>query len=284
MLTYEEVVRELHAYGDPWQAQPDPFANISRTRLRRRLGYRRAPGELTREEAEERARSQRHDRTPTTRYPMRRDLRDVGGRNFVTPVHDQGECAACVAFGSLATLEATIQYQRHDPALDLDFSEAHLFHCTPGCLKCAFGWQIPLAIERLTKDGVLDDARLHYEPRGGCRNLPPDWATHVTKIQGWEKLTDLADMKSWLADRGALIATMTVYEDFHRYYKSGPYRHVAGTYSGDHCVCCIGFDDTPGAQYWICKNSWGTKWGTGGFFTIAYGERGIGSEMWGLVP
>jgi hypothetical protein len=96
-------------------------------------------GELTREEAEERARSQRHDRTPTTHYPMRRDLRDVGGRKFVTPVHDQGECAACVAFGSLATLEATIQYQRHDPALGLDFSEAHLFHCTPGCLKCAFG-------------------------------------------------------------------------------------------------------------------------------------------------
>jgi len=55
----------------------------------------------------------------------------------------------------------------------------------------------------------------------------------------------------------------------------------AGAYSGEHAVCCIGFDDD--AKLWICKNSWWTKWGDGGFFRIGYGECGIGAQMWGLL-
>ncbi|MFH1403661.1 MAG: C1 family peptidase, partial [Candidatus Altiarchaeota archaeon] len=32
-------------------------------------------------------------------------------------------------------------------------------------------------------------------------------------------------------------------------------------------------------NYWIAKNSWGTGWGQGGYFKIAWGEVGIDSEL-----
>ena len=40
----------------------------------------------------------------------------------------------------------------------------------------------------------------------------------------------------------------------------------------------IGYDDGTGS--WICKNSWGTGWGEGGFFEIAYGQCNIDAAMW----
>jgi hypothetical protein len=44
------------------------------------------------------------------------------------------------------------------------------------------------------------------------------------------------------------------------------------------CKLCDGYDDDRGA--WLCKNSWGTGWGEGGYFWIAYGECGIDWAMW----
>ena len=39
----------------------------------------------------------------------------------------------------------------------------------------------------------------------------------------------------------------------------------------------IGYDDTQNC--WICKNSWGTGWGEDGYFKIAYGQCGMGTEF-----
>ena len=279
-LDYDQVVAALRLDHDPWTARPLSEQHLP-GRLQRRLGYKRAPGELTWQEAESRARQQRHGRTDSTPYPPKVDLRDLGGLNFVTPVRDQGECRACVAFAVLATLETTMQVKAGRPDPDLDFSEAHLFHCSAGCMKCAFGWQIPLAVERLKTEGVVDDSCLRYEPAGGCGKLCDDWAGCLTRIRGAEHIIDdPAEAKKWLATAGALIGTMEVHEDFY-FYASGGYKYEIGARAGSHAVCCIGYDDD--MRHWICKNSWGPTWGTGGFFSIRYGECGFGAEMWKLL-
>ncbi|MBK9735676.1 MAG: hypothetical protein IPO92_12205 [Saprospiraceae bacterium] len=59
-----------------------------------------------------------------------------------------------------------------------------------------------------------------------------------------------------------MAAILEVYEDFDS-YSSGIYMHLTGNYRGLHCVTIIGYDEAGG--YWICKNSWGTTWGDGGF-------------------
>jgi hypothetical protein len=69
---------------------------------------------------------------------------------------------------------------------------------------------------------------------------------------------------------------MNVYEDFY-YYNGGIYKEAYGGYLADHAICIVGYNDSQG--YWICKNSWGLRWGENGWFKIGYGECGIGNSF-----
>lgn len=69
-----------------------------------------------------------------------------------------------------------------------------------------------------------------------------------------------------------MVAGFDVYADFLA-YGGGVYRHVSGDPVGGHGVEVVGYDDTQ--QCWICKNSWGPRFGINGFFQIGYGECDI---------
>lgn len=208
--------------------------------------------------------------------PAAYDLRNVDGRNYVTPIKDQGGCGSCVAFGACAAIETTFRVQRGDPNLVIDLSEAHLFYCQGRTLgvTCATGWMPDRAMTCARDTGITDEA--HYPYTAGdqnCTGLASDWQNFATKISAFHPVTnDRAAIKTWLSTRGALSACFVVYQDFFA-YKSGVYRHVTGGEAGGHCVTMIGYDDAQSC--WICKNSWGAGWGDGGFFKIAYGECAI---------
>jgi len=42
----------------------------------------------------------------------------------------------------------------------------------------------------------------------------------------------------------------------------------------DHSVLMVGYDDTDETPYFKLKNSWGTKWGEGGYFRVGQREKG----------
>ncbi len=86
-------------------------------------------------------------------------------------------------------------------------------------------------------------------------------------------------MKQALADNGPFLATMRVYSDFFD-YGGGVYQYTWGELEGGHAVAIVGYNDYQG--YWIAKNSWGTGWGEGGWFRIAYGECAI--DSYAYVP
>jgi hypothetical protein len=64
-------------------------------------------------------------------------------------------------------------------------------------------------------------------------------------------------------------------------------------YYGDHYVTLVGWDDNfsknkfstvaPGNGAWICKNSWGTDWGDGGFFYISYYDKSLMANAVGFT-
>ena len=252
---------------------------------RRHLGYVPGRRELPLERAEEiaRAREEVHRKPPQRRRrraPKTWDWRDIGGHSFVTPPKDQDSCLACTAFAVVATLETAMKVHHEMPYLDPDYSEGHLFNClAPFWIGCGTGWSVEPALAALVKTGVVDEACYPWVPGGArCWERCEDWKKRVTKIAGSVHLTEPEDMKVWLATRGALVATMTSYEDLYS-YAGGIYEHIEGAKMGGHAVSCVGYNDVE--RYWICKNSWGA-WGEGGFFRIRYGQCGIGAEMWGV--
>jgi C1A family cysteine protease len=271
----DEIRAALSRRGAPWEAGPTTLTRLPVSERRVRLGAVPPPDEMSLEEAVRRALAPRESliaEPPAPGVPSAYDLRNVGGRNFVTPVKDQGGCGSCVAFGVAAAMEGTFRVQRQDPNLTTDLAEGHLFFCHGRSQgrNCNNGWWPDQALDTCKQLGVADEACYPYVAADqNCTGRCADWQSRVTKVTGYHKVTDRAAMKEWISTRGPLTACFVVFSDFYS-YRSGVYRHVSGGEEGGHCVAVIGYDDAQGC--WICKNSWGTGWGDSGFFRIAYGE------------
>ena len=167
----------------------------------------------------------------------------------------------------------------------MDLSEAQLYYCFAEAQQgrtCAgpnAGWYPDYALAAYQNSGITDAACFPYTAGDQACNLCANSQSRLTKITGWHTLSAIADMKTWLSTRGPLVTGFTVYDDF-MHYTGGIYSPTSTVVDGGHCVCVVGYDDTSGC--WICKNSWGTGWGEGGFFRIAYAQCGIDHEMWAV--
>ena len=268
--------------GEGWQAGITSVSELSDEEKRLRLGAVPPPG-VSLEAREQEATAKLAQAMATAAgAPAAYDLRNVGGKNFITSIKDQGGCGSCVAFGSAATVEGTFRVQRNDAGLAVDFSEAELFYCIARAQgrNCSNGWWCDKGLDAFKTDGVVDEACFPYVAGDrDCSGRCADWKNRLTKITGWHTIKSTAEMKTWISTRGPLSCAFTVYNDFFS-YRSGVYRHVSGAVAGGHCVSVVGYNDAGG--YWICKNSWGSNWGDSGFFCIAYGQCGIDAEMWAV--
>jgi C1A family cysteine protease len=163
-----------------------------------------------------------------------------------------------------------------------DVSEAQLYYCSKTATdqhNCATGWWPTAAFAYAHATGLAPESCFPYSAGDQPCKLCPEWSKMLTKVGTTTSLMNATAMKQWLAMKGPLDTCFTVYDDFFA-YSSGVYRHVSGGIAGGHCVCCIGYDN--GRNAWLCKNSWGSSWGMGGYFWIAYGQCGIDSDMWGI--
>ncbi len=214
-------------------------------------------------------------------HSPRFDWRDAQGGNFVTEVKDQKTCGSCVAFSTVATIESAFQIARANPNSGVNLSEAQMFYCY-GAAKgatCESGWWPDDAFNAARDLGVTDETCFPYTPGDQACSLCTDVANRLTKITNWHSISDTAAMKQWIATRGPLTTCFMVYDDFPNYL-SGVYHHVSNTQLGGHSVSVVGYSDPDGC--WICKNSWDTTWGDGGYFRIAYGDSGIDAAMWAV--
>lgn len=277
----------LKAQGTPWEAEANEITALSEEDQALLLGYTPGPDDPSLQEAEQEAAAMLADAeaeaaTAEAAFPSAYDLRNVGGKNYITSVKNQGGCGSCVAFGAVATVEGSLRRQRNNPSLAVDLSEAHLFYCharSEGrrCGGASGGWWSSRALNAFRDKGVVDEACYPYTAKDqDCTGLCKNARGREVKISGWKRLTKASDIKTWLSTKGPLVACYTVYQDFFS-YKRGVYRHVSGKVRGGHCVSCVGYNDQQ--RYWICKNSWGSNWGENGYFRIAYGQVGIDNGM-----
>lgn len=283
-LDLSKLRSDLSDAGSPWEMDENTsLALMSEEERVRMLGFTPPPDAMSIEEAI------RLDKTSTAvtaeqitaessiGIPVTFDHRNINGKNFTTPVKNQGGCGSCVAHGVCAVMETTYKRSTNQASLNLDLSEAHLFYCHGGeeGRTCASGWWPSKAFAKAKDKGVTLETVYPYTPTQQACSVPSEWQNNMAKVTGNTQLEGRTAIKNWIATHGSVTGCFIVYQDFFS-YKSGVYRHVSGTAAGGHCVEIIGYNDSQ--RCWICKNSWGTNWGEAGFFRIAYGQCRI--EEW----
>lgn len=282
-LDLKLLSQELKEAGSPWEMdETTDMALMTEDERRKRLGFTPPPGEMQFEQAVAlcatlKPMTAAEIAADAIGAPSAYDLRNVGGKDFTTRVKDQGGCGSCVAFGTVAVMETTARRRANDPNLAVDLSEAHLFYCHAAeeGRNCGNGWWPDNAFRKAREKGIAFDSFFPYTAGNQACQVQSGWKDNLAKVTGHSKMSSRADMKNWISTRGSLTGCFIVYQDFFS-YRSGVYRHVSGEAAGGHCVEILGYDDSQGC--WICKNSWGTNWGEGGYFRIAYGQANI--ETW----
>jgi hypothetical protein len=207
---------------------------------------------------------------PINKPPHEWDWRDHG---IMTSVKDQRSCGSCVAFGCIGAFEAIL---KKETKVTYDLSEAHLFFCGGG--ECDQGMTMSGGLNFLRSPGVSNENCFSYNNGLSIQRCEPcnSWQSQVKKIYSWGGVRGSDDIKNALVNYGPLVSYFSVYRDFMD-YDDGVYYHNYGTHLGYHCVTVVGYNDYPG--YWICKNSWGSRWGINGYFKIGYGEVEIDRHM-----
>jgi len=216
-------------------------------------------------------------------YPTEFDWRDFKGVDFTTPVKHQGSCGSCWAFSTVGPLECNIKM---NDGITVDLSEQWLVSCS-NAGSCAGGW-FAHRYHQFSKDPCGDTgAVLEQYFRYRAADLPCNCPyPHSYTIDGWSYVgsswgvPSVNSIKDAILNYGPIsIAVKAGYSAF-KSYNGG----VFNTHSfdrPDHAVVLVGWDDNfywHGNYYgvWILRNSWGTRWGAGGYMYITYGCSSVG--------
>ena len=220
------------------------------------------------------------------------DWRNVGGKNYITSVKDQGGCGSCWAFGADASFEGHIQAYYNNPNLVPDLAEQDLVSCAlpypsdgvGGC-QGAYDYQIENIFKTYwANTGNATETSFPYSATdASCSAKAPTWQATAWKDLSYKKiaLTDnvldnINKIKSALIANGPVNVGMTVYRDLFG-YQSGIYQHTTDSVAGGHSVTIVGFGKDDGQDYWIVKNSWASTWGENGYFEIYADDSNISS-------
>jgi C1A family cysteine protease len=230
--------------------------------------------------------------------PVSFDWRNRHGKNYLTPVKDQGVCGSCWAFAANAALEGSINAYYNQPGLSSDLSPQDMITCykADGCCGATVFEIDSLYGTFLKNTGVCGESCFDYMGCDSFNEICPGQENFGDSCSGtvscsskcgsqatsW-KISDYhmialnkAELKKALMAYGPLETGMYVYSDLYS-YTGGIYKYTYGTLEGGHAVTIVGWGSSGGQEYWIVKNSWGPGWGEGGYFKIAMGDSKIDS-------
>jgi len=203
-------------------------------------------------------------------------------------VYNQGKLGSCTA----NAVGAAIEFDRMLQKLP-DFVPSRLFiyyneRVIEGTVDFDSGAQLRDGIKTVASQGVCPESEWPYDiekfTQKPSAQAYKDAATDRA-ISYQSLVQDLSQMKGCLASGYPFIFGFTVYESFetlavadsgHAPLPSSGERPIGG-----HAVMAVGYDDTE--QWFLVRNSWGSRWGLDGYFTLPYAyliQPVLASDLW----
>eukprot|EP00771_Trimastix_marina_P000537 gnl/Trimastix_PCT/1557.p1 GENE.gnl/Trimastix_PCT/1557~~gnl/Trimastix_PCT/1557.p1 ORF type:complete len:565 (+),score=105.19 gnl/Trimastix_PCT/1557:1015-2709(+) len=217
--------------------------------------------------------------------PASLDLRDqFGGCASIKTVLNQGTCGCCWTFASTsATADRLCMHGQVNkvmsPQYQLDCDrtcEGSI--CQQGCR----GGYLHLAFQFQQNKGVTPlEHRPYMTVQSDC---PATWTHPVYKPTGFARLLTVDAIKEALYRRGPVAATFMAHADLKTFPGNTVYEWngLSDPDDGYHAIKIIGYGSESGKDYWIIQNSWGSGWGSSGYFKMLRGSNhcNIESNVW----
>ena len=198
---------------------------------------------------------------------------------------DQGACNTCWAFASVDAMQASrrLEALRSDRPFitgDMKPSARQLVSCmAPNKIEdfCNLGWH-GLAFSYMVDYGLpLGGATVYKAADNKSWTCSKEDAV---KALTWDfvsvdpqNVSAVDELKRALVMYGPVVATLNL-DSCIRLYGGGIYNEEQVADGPYHMILIAGWDDERGA--WLIKNSYGPKWGEGGYGWIKYRSNNIG--------
>jgi C1A family cysteine protease len=212
----------------------------------------------------------------------------VDMRSQCPPIYDQGEVGSCTGNAIAGAVQFDLMKQHIQ-----DFIPSRLFiyyneRVMEGTINSDSGASIRDGIKSVVNQGVCPETEWPYdtnkftdEPSQQCYTdaLKTKAASYSTVAQ------TLSQMKGCLASGYPFVIGFTVYQSFEseEVAKTGAVQMPSPDDGvvGGHAVLVVGYDDSQNS--FICRNSWGTEWGMGGYFSMPYAyllDENLSDDFW----
>ena len=202
-------------------------------------------------------------------YVQEWDWRNRHGKNWMTPIKNQGACGSCWAFSPIGTLEAYINLY-FNQLLNYNLSEQDVLSCSGGG-TCSSGY-INDAFEYIKSSGSIPENCFVYSATDeSCNNqcASPD------DIVSFEQYNSVSHNDT--AIKNALLKNpisfgISSWSHFlvlagYKQIQSGQYYFISSNSSDS--VIILPNNPLIGHTAWLLNNSWGTSWGNNGYGYVA---------------
>lgn len=201
-------------------------------------------------------------------------------RNICPPVYNQGALGSCTANALLAAVECGKKIKKQKTRR---LSRLFLYYNTRAMIGTIYsdsGGYLRDGIKSLNKQGVCPEKEWTYSAgtRHGAKFTikPPkkcyDSALDHQILSYWRITPNMYQIRACLADGYPFVFGFSIYSSFmsKEVSETGimPLPQQGEQLFGGHAVMAVGYDDEK--EMLLVRNSWGKKWGDGGYFRMPY--------------
>jgi len=209
-------------------------------------------------------------------------------RGGCPPVYDQGGLGSCTANAIGAAIEFDQIKQKLASSTPSRLFIYYNERVIEGAVDTDGGAQIRDGIKTVASDGACPETMWPYV-EASFASTPPAPCYQYAKLHPtvqYARVTQSeAQLKACLAAGYPFVFGFTVYESFEsdEVAKSGMVQMpgAAEAEVGGHAVMAVGYNDS--VQRFLVRNSWGSAWGVGGYFTIPYAyltDGNLADDFW----